>query len=171
MEKAVQAVIIVLTVFMVGLLVYFALEARTSENYEDRRVPYSHVSTGVLSELTPASLLYNQDIEFWSKNTLVKKQFYLDTKFGQTKESGNTFNYTISDSEDCEREFDKGNYPVQVYYQKAGIGTEKYNIYTARSCWIESVSPIKMECEQANENAPCLYSSKVSCVCLYATEA
>jgi len=73
MEKAVQAVIIVLTVFMVGLLVYFALEARTSENYEDRRVPYSHVSTGVLSELTPASLLYNQDIEFWSKNTLVKK--------------------------------------------------------------------------------------------------
>lgn len=171
MEKAVQAVVIVLTVFMVGLLVYFALEARDSESYQDRRIPYSNVASGILYELTPPSLLYNQDIEFWSKNTLVKKQFYIDTKFGQSQENGNLFNYTISNSEDCEREFDKKNYPVQTYYQKAGIGTEKYNIYTARSCWIESVSPINLECEENNSEKPCLYSSKVSCVCVYATEA
>jgi len=171
MEKAVQAVVIVLTIFMVGLLVYFALEARTSENYEDRRVPYSNVASGVLSEITPPSLLYNQDIEFWSKNALVKKQFYIETKFGQQQESGNLFNYTISSSEDCEREFDKKNYPVQSYYQKAGIGTEKYNVYTARTCWIESISPTKSECEAGNSQGPCLYSSRVSCVCVYATEA
>ncbi len=171
MGKAVQIMVIISLIVLAGALVYFIIESRESKEYDDKRIPYSHVSTGVLAEMTPPSLLYNQDIEFWSKNKLVKKQFDIETKFGQKEEAGNLFNYIVSSSEDCEREFDRANYPVQNYYQKAGIGTEKYNVHPARTCWIERVSPIKSECKEPSEGKPCLYSSKVNCVCIYAVEA
>ncbi len=172
MEKGVQWLLIVLSLLAVGLLIYFAIDSRHTDFYEERNVPYSNVAGGILYDLTPPSLLYNQDIEFWSKNTLIKKQFYIETKFGQTGDGINQFNYSISGKEDCEREFDKKNYHVQTYYQKSGIGTtDKYNVYTVRTCWIDSITPIKLECESGSSDKPCLYNSRVSCICVYAAEA
>lgn len=171
MEKGAGVLMIVLTILMVGILLYFVIESKSTESFSDGRVPYSNIAPGFFYELTPQSILDNKDIEFWSKNKIVKKQFFMDTKFGQTKENNNLFNYTLSDAEDCEKEFDKKNYSIPMYYQATSLGSDKYNLYTARSCWIESVTPIKLECKGEGTNQSCLYNSKVSCICLYATEA
>jgi len=165
-----MALILVLLVFILGLVVYFAIETKNSSSYSDGKVPYSNLAPGLLYEMTPQSILDNNDLIFWSENKLAKKQFYIETKFGQSKGDNNLFNYTISDAEDCEREFDKKNYVIPIYYQKTGIGPEKYNMYPARSCWIENIAPINLECLSSGTEETCLYSCKVSCVCIYATE-
>ena len=170
MEKGVVALVLIFALFSTGVVVLVLTESKNSDSDYRGKVPYSNIGPGLFYSLTPQSILDENDIKFWSKNRIVEKRFTIDTKFGQDKEQDNLFNYTISSSGDCEREFDKKNYTVSVYYQSAGIGPDRYNVYTVRKCLIESVTPTKLECTGEAENQKCLYSSKVDCVCYYATE-
>lgn len=168
MEKGVSLMIFVVVLLSISLLVYFAIESKNSSPKVDGQIPYSNVASGFFYELTPASLLDSKDEVFWEKNKLVKTQFFIESKFGQYEEAGNIYSYTLSNSEDCEKEFDKREYPVSNYFQTSNFNPGKYEIHKVRFCWIENVSPTEFECSTPEIGRPCLYSCQVSCVCTYA---
>lgn len=169
MEKGVIALILVFLVFLTGM-VFFVIQSKDeAPSYSEREVPYLNIGSGLISEMTPQSIFDNKDVEFWSQNMLIKKQFFIETKFGQSKDNNLIFNYSISSSEDCEKEFDKKNYTVATYIQTVNIGPERYELHPAKACLLDSISPLKLECLGSGQNQSCLYVSKVSCVCFYGT--
>lgn len=169
MEKAVSMIIAFLVIIFVALGIYLTVESRGSISKTDGEIPYSNVASGFFYELTPASILDNKDEVFWEQNKLVKTQFFIESKFGQYEEAGNLYNYTLSNSEDCEKEFDKKGYFASEYLQTSNFNPSRYEVHSARFCWIENVSPLEFECTTGQEAGdPCLYSSRISCVCVYA---
>jgi hypothetical protein len=170
MEKEAGIVVLILVILIGGIGALVIIEIKHPSSKTDGQIPYSNVASGFFYELTPPSILDNKDEQFWEENRLIKTQFFIDTKFGQYKESNNLYNYTLSNTEDCEKEFDKKNYPISNYYQTSNFNPSKQDLYPARFCWIESISPVKLDCTSQESNNPCLYSSRLSCVCVYANK-